>query len=347
MDKAETRLLHQANLEAVVALLRESEEERQRLTAELATEQDAVARWEEQARRRQEGEAQELEAALAEAQQAATEATAMNADLQDRLEAAEARAAKAEVEVTNVQQTSEALLAEASEAARAERERLEGSLRESAQQVEAAHATMAAEVEAAAARVSAAAEREAEVRAALEKAESELRRREEEDASDVASAKDRASAAEKASESMREELRRSVGVERQRVAGMLYKEAMQAHTLEAQAAQIEQLNTDLADAHEALRESKEMGAEAQATVARQSSEVAAMQVRWHSARCAAETRPPSHSPPWGFTGPGARPTRLPAEERGVHREPRRAPRPRAGVARRGHCRRESTGGRCC
>ena len=55
------------------------------------------------------------------------------------------------------------------------------------------------------------------------------------EASTAERAKERAEAAEKAAEQMREEMRRSVGVERQRVAGMLYKEALNTHTLEEQA----------------------------------------------------------------------------------------------------------------
>ena len=48
-------------------------------------------------------------------------------------------------------------------------------------------------------------------------------------------AKEKAMAADKAAAGFKEEMRRSVGAERQRVAGMLYKEALQTHTLEEQA----------------------------------------------------------------------------------------------------------------
>jgi len=85
-------------------------------------------------------------------------------------------------------------------------------------------------------------------------------------------------AAEKAETSLREELRRSVGVERQRVAGMLYKEALQTHTLEEQARQLEELNADLADAREALREAQEAGEEATALADSHSEELGRMQV---------------------------------------------------------------------
>ena len=44
---------------------------------------------------------------------------------------------------------------------------------------------------------------------------------------------------------MREETKRAVGAERQRVAGMLYKEALQTHTLEEQALQIDELTAEL------------------------------------------------------------------------------------------------------
>jgi len=64
----------------------------------------------------------------------------------------------------------------------------------------------------------------------------------------------RALAAERAADELREESRRVVGAERQRVAGMLYKEALQSHTLEEQAKQLESLNDRLAEAQQAKRE---------------------------------------------------------------------------------------------
>ena len=45
----------------------------------------------------------------------------------------------------------------------------------------------------------------------------------------------RAAAAHAASGRVRDEMRRAVGAERERVAGMVYREALQAHTLEEQA----------------------------------------------------------------------------------------------------------------
>jgi len=67
----------------------------------------------------------------------------------------------------------------------------------------------------------------------------------------------RIAAAEKATETMRDEMRRSVGAERQRVAGMLYKEALQTHTLEEQTLQLETLNAEIAETRQELSESKQ------------------------------------------------------------------------------------------
>jgi len=50
---------------------------------------------------------------------------------------------------------------------------------------------------------------------------------------------------------VQEESRRLVGAERQRVAGMIYKEALQARTLEEQAAQLETLTAQLGEAQAA------------------------------------------------------------------------------------------------
>jgi len=73
----------------------------------------------------------------------------------------------------------------------------------------------------------------------------------------AASCEARAEAAEIAAEESREEMRRAVGAERQRVAGMLYKEALQSHTLDEQAKQLEELNAQLAEAEQAKRERAE------------------------------------------------------------------------------------------
>ena len=48
----------------------------------------------------------------------------------------------------------------------------------------------------------------------------------------AARARERAAASDRAAEGFRDEMRRSVGAERQRVAGMLYKEALQTQTVE-------------------------------------------------------------------------------------------------------------------
>ena len=61
----------------------------------------------------------------------------------------------------------------------------------------------------------------------------------------------RAEAADLSVTRMQEETRRAVGAERQRVAGMLYKEALQTATIEDQARQLEELNAELADARQA------------------------------------------------------------------------------------------------
>jgi organic radical activating enzyme len=60
---------------------------------------------------------------------------------------------------------------------------------------------------------------------------------------------------------MREETRRAVGAERQRVAGMLYKEALQTHTLEEQAGQIDELITEVAGAKQLAAERDRLVAE--------------------------------------------------------------------------------------
>jgi len=62
-------------------------------------------------------------------------------------------------------------------------------------------------------------------------------------------------------------MRRSVGVERQRVAGMLYKEALQSHTLEEQERQIEEINVELADTRQGLREAEAAAANARQQLA--------------------------------------------------------------------------------
>ena len=69
------------------------------------------------------------------------------------------------------------------------------------------------------------------------------------------------------------------GIERQRVAGMLYKEALQTHTLEEQARQLEELNAELADTRESLRESHEEVAEAKSLADRRTAELARVQVQ--------------------------------------------------------------------
>ena len=69
-------------------------------------------------------------------------------------------------------------------------------------------------------------------------------------------------AADREKEEYRAEMRKSMGAERQRVAGMLYKEALQKQTLEEQARQLDELNEQLADAREREREATEEAAAA-------------------------------------------------------------------------------------
>lgn len=71
----------------------------------------------------------------------------------------------------------------------------------------------------------------------------------------------RAEAADLSVTRMREETRRAVGAERQRVAGMLYKEALQTHTLEEQAGQIDELITEVAGAKQLAAERDRLVAE--------------------------------------------------------------------------------------
>ena len=71
----------------------------------------------------------------------------------------------------------------------------------------------------------------------------------------------RAEAADLSVTRMQEETRRAVGAERQRVAGMLYKEALQAHTLEEQAVQIEELTAEVAGAKQLAVERDKLAVE--------------------------------------------------------------------------------------
>jgi len=84
--------------------------------------------------------------------------------------------------------------------------------------------------------------------------------------------------AEKATEGVREEMRRSVGAERQRVAGMLYKEALQTHTLEEQTMQLETLNAEIAETRQELTEAKQAVAEMAERLAGRDSELGALRV---------------------------------------------------------------------
>jgi len=60
----------------------------------------------------------------------------------------------------------------------------------------------------------------------------------------------RVAAAEAGAEAEREKMRRVVGVERQRVASLMYKEALHSHTIEEQTRQLEAISAQLAAAQE-------------------------------------------------------------------------------------------------
>jgi peptidoglycan hydrolase CwlO-like protein len=81
--------------------------------------------------------------------------------------------------------------------------------------------------------------REAALSAALNELESERELAAQRGEALASKARERAAAADKVAETYQHEMRRSVGVERQRVAGMLYKEALQSHTLEEQERQVQ------------------------------------------------------------------------------------------------------------
>ena len=248
----------QQNYEAVVSMMREGEAERDELRTAL---DEAAAVHRDEAERLAAECEERISTCERQAEDERAEHAATLAELQERLaasdaalRAAQAAQASAEREVERLEREAaaassrfEAAVAEQADAADVGRRKVEQELDQTRRSL-AVEATRAAAMGAA---------REAALATALAEAEDECTLAAERGEALAARARERAAAADKAAEDYKDEMRRSVGAERQRVAGMLYKEALQTHTLEENERQIEELNVELADARESLREAKE------------------------------------------------------------------------------------------
>jgi chromosome segregation ATPase len=265
-SQADKLALLQQNYEAVVAMLREAEEANATLKEEHQAE---AARWAKTAdefdareSERDSRVAAEREARASQVAEFRKQCANLEAERDEerrRRTAAEERVIQLEQEASAASSRYEAGVAEAEQFAEAGKRRAEAEL-DSARRRFAADAERAAEE--AAKRVA-----ECDARVAEAKAEAETLRSERDAAS--ARADERAAAAGATAEKYKTEARRSVGVERQRVAGMLYKEALQTQTLEDQERQLEELNEELADARESLRESQQTAREYAARLEKQ------------------------------------------------------------------------------
>ena len=237
------------NYETMMAMMKEVEAERDDLKQQL---QQATDEAEAQAAREKERD---------EESRTYTEAAEqLAADLQEELTAAKSAAEAAESAVAKLERESsaassrfEAAVAQAADAADVGRRAVADELA----QAKRVHREQLAK----AAREASA--RESALAGAMSDLESECGSAEERGEALAARARERAALADKAAEGFKDEMRRSVGAERQRVAGMLYKEALQTHTLEEQERQIEEINVELADTRESLREANAAAAAAQ------------------------------------------------------------------------------------
>ena len=248
------------NYELVVTMMREAETERDELKARL----EKTAAVQEQLQKQHTAEVEEMRAehaaALAEAVDSAAELQERLATADETIAMAQAAQAAAEREVKRLEQDSaaassrfEAAVAEAAEVADRGRRKVADELDSTRRNLtaEAAKAAKAAEAS------------EACLVAALAEAETEVYIAEQRVEAAASRARDRSVAADKAVGEYKDEMRRSVGQERQRVAGMLYKEALQKTTLEEQERQIEELSAELADTQANLREAQEHFASSQ------------------------------------------------------------------------------------
>ena len=209
---AEQKLLAmQQQLEAVVAMMDEGKNANRRLAKDLAA---SKLREKEQIARAEAAEQQAAE--LTEKLAAAEEATAAA----DKSRGAAER--QLEQEAAAASSRYEAAVAEAADAADAGRRKVQNEL-------DAAKRKHADELRKFEALTKA---REATLAAEVAEAESECVSAEERGEKLAARARERAAASDRAAEGFRDEMRRSVGAERQRVAGMLYKEALQTQTVE-------------------------------------------------------------------------------------------------------------------
>lgn len=264
----------QASLEGMLEMLKESEAKREQLKHALDTEL-----------KEREVLVGSLRTALVDADAAAAAAAAaqINAEarirdgtnelaqqLADAMERAEkARAAQRAAEATAAAAAERAALAEAEGASARREAAMAHEHVKAAEERAAAEARSTAEArevaEAAAAEANAARSVISQARQALDSAKQELSslrtQLDESEAARTASVeaetkalkmveaeKSRAAEAFEAAEMAREEMKKAIAAERQRVASITYKEALHAHTIDEQAQQLEELSSQLADA---------------------------------------------------------------------------------------------------
>ena len=254
VDKAQVEVL-QANYASVVGLLETAESEKKQVQHETARLQQRLEGAEvelEAARRDKDVAAEQMAASSAkkdaviaecesDLEQLRLEVTTLRSSTHTAEEAAEARVAEVQQQAATAANSAAVAAQQQAAAASAAEGRM----------LHAEEATRAREASQAAREASRAAEGGHAARLAVAALGGELNALEEALAqigpvalaSSEAAA--RAAAADLSVERMREETKRAVGAERQRVAGMLYKEALQTHTLEEQALQIDELTAEL------------------------------------------------------------------------------------------------------
>ena len=171
---------------------------------------------------------------------------AENGELKERLAQSDNELARLEQEARETSSRYEAAVAEAADAADAGRLKV-------AEELARAERKFASEL---AAVERACAAREQAMARAISDLEVDLRAATAHGSVAAQQAAQRVQAADREKEEYRDQMRKSVGSERQRVASMLYKEALQKQTLEDQERQLEELNVELADTRQSLSEAE-------------------------------------------------------------------------------------------